>query len=161
MVLVTSSIYSSREIYLFGADSLLHVIGPSHLVFRWYFKLFPRRAFLSFPCGASLYIIAMCRSFVNYFTLVSEWSTSRFENEVLHSLNYALYARSVEDRFLWNFSEESLNFFLYFLENVSKISFEVGVERALQKKKHPESHLNGGVKGTLIKPLVHIRLRSS
>ncbi len=66
--------------------------------------------------------VVMCHSFVNYFTLVNEWSTSHFENEVLHSLNYALNARSVGDLFLWNFSKDSLNFFLYFLRNVSKIS---------------------------------------
>ncbi len=35
--------------------------------------------------GNAVWAPVMCRSFVNYFTLMNEWSTSRFENEVLHS----------------------------------------------------------------------------
>ncbi len=89
--------------------------------------------------------VVMCRSFVNYFSELLhsgewlkystfwKWSTSFAELRTKR-----LFSR---DLFLWNFSKDSLNFFLYFLKNVSKISPEFGKCYSLE----------GGVKGALEK----------
>ncbi len=65
-------------------------------------------------------LFVMCGSCVNYFTLVNEWSTSHFENEVLHSLNYALNAHSARLSTSSSSFSSSSHFVCYFSSEVTE-----------------------------------------